>query len=205
MLFIGILSVLIVSANGLISTTEKQPSVLLKNAVHGDVYMPVIGLGTGGYGTVNGEGGDYWGPERGHNATVTWLKMGGRRIDTSNNYVSRDGIGTGWKESDVPRSEIFITSKVGPFGYNETLEEFDRILKSLQTDYVDLLLIHWPGGFSNSESPSYKRSETWRALETLFQQNKVNHQILRRENKCLFIRFVQLVSVIIKSIILSKS
>jgi len=77
-------------------SVQEQPTVRLMNAVHGEVFMPVIGLGTGGYGRPNGSGGEYWGPEQGHNATVAWLKMGGRRIDTSGDYASRDGIGTGW-------------------------------------------------------------------------------------------------------------
>ncbi|CAF1092622.1 unnamed protein product [Rotaria sp. Silwood1] len=47
--------------------------------------------GTGGYGQPDGSGGEYWGPEQGHNATVAWLKMGGRRIDTLDDYASRDG------------------------------------------------------------------------------------------------------------------
>lgn len=182
MLFVGILSILIFSTHGLVSTVKKQPTVQLKNAVHGDIYMPVVGLGTGGYGNANGEGGEYWGSELGHNATLTWLKVGGRLIDSAGSYLSRDGIGSGWKASGVPRSEIFITSKVRPNGYDETFEEFDKILKSLQTDYVDLLLIHWPGSLTNPPNPPCKqnqttwakcRVETWRALETLFQQDKV--------------------------------
>ena len=62
---------------------KEQTSIRLRNAAQEDVFMPVIGLGTGGYGTPNGVGGEYWGRDQGHNATLTWLKMGGRRIDTS--------------------------------------------------------------------------------------------------------------------------
>lgn len=164
---------------------KEQPTVQLKNAAHGEVLMPVVGLGTGGYGEPDGKGGEYWGPEQGHNATVAWLQMGGRRIDSADNYLSRDGIGTGWKASGVPRSEIFITSKVDPTGYNEALEQFAGILQSLQTDYVDLLLIHWPGirpGIVNATDPPCARGQstwtecriqTWRALETIFKQERV--------------------------------
>ncbi|CAF4221508.1 unnamed protein product, partial [Adineta steineri] len=95
-------------------SVNQQPTVRLMNAAHGEVLMPVVGLGTGGYGEPDGSGAEYWGPEQGHNATLAWLKMGGRRIDTSNDYASRDGIGTGWVASGIPRSEIFITSKVDP-------------------------------------------------------------------------------------------
>jgi diketogulonate reductase-like aldo/keto reductase len=166
-------------------SVKEQPTVRLMNAAHGEVLMPVVGLGTGGYGQPDGSGGEYWGCEQGHKATVAWLKMGGRRIDTSDDYASRDGIGTGWVASDVPRSEIFITSKVDPSGYDQALEEFDGILKSLQTDYIDLLLIHWPGEVPNKSDkpiPPCKhgqstwaecRIQTWRALETLFKQERV--------------------------------
>ncbi|CAF5079539.1 unnamed protein product [Rotaria sp. Silwood1] len=52
---------------------------------------------------------------------------------------------TGWVTSGVPRSEMFITPKVNPSGYDQALEEFAGILESLQTEYIDLLLIHWTG------------------------------------------------------------
>lgn len=193
--FIGVLfiiSILCITAE--MNSIKDQPTVQLMNAAHGDVLMPVVGLGTGGYGQPDGTGGEYWGPEQGHNATVEWLKLGGRRIDTSDDYESRDGIGTGWKASGIPRSEIFITSKVDPSGYDKALEEFDGILKSLQTDYVDLLLIHWPGaqpGDSSKPIPSCKqgqstwtecRIQTWRALEAIFKQERVRYICFLSEN-----------------------
>jgi diketogulonate reductase-like aldo/keto reductase len=162
-------------------SVKDQPTVRLMNAVHGEVFMPVVGLGTFGYGRSDGSRGEYWGPEQGHNATVAWLKMGGRRLDSSDDYASRDGVGTGWVASGVPRSEIFITSKVDPYGYNETLEQFAAILKSLQTNYIDLLLIHWPGRASGSynypclqgqSTWSKCRIQTWQALETIFNQGQ---------------------------------
>lgn len=186
--YISIFTLFIVSIPygiGKINAIKEQRTVRLMNAARGEVLMPVVGLGTGGYGTPDGKGGEYWGPEQGHNATVEWLKAGGRRIDTSDNYGSRDGIGTGWKASGVARSEIFITSKVDPSGYNETLEAFAGILTSLQTDYVDLLLMHWPGARSSASEeaiPSCKqgrstwtecRIQTWQALEKIFQQKQV--------------------------------
>jgi len=87
--------------------------------------------------------------------------------------------------SGVPRSQIFITSKVDPSGYDQALEEFAGILKSLQTDYIDLLLIHWRGelpGRSDKPVPpceqgqstwTERRIQTWRALETIFKQKRV--------------------------------
>jgi diketogulonate reductase-like aldo/keto reductase len=166
---------------------KEQPTVRLMNAVHGDVLMPVVGLGTFGYSGPDGSHGEYWGPAQGHNATVAWLKAGGRRLDSADDYLSSDGVGTGWVASGVPRSEIFITSKVEPIGYTETLLQFAAILKSLKTDYIDLLLVHWPGGFSRSSIfPCFKgqstwaqcRMQTWQALETIFNQSKVTFSSL---------------------------
>jgi diketogulonate reductase-like aldo/keto reductase len=180
-LFGVLLTVWILDDTVEMKSVKEQPSVRLMNAVRGEVLMPVVGLGTGGYSRPDEAGGEYWGPEQGHNATVAWLKAGGRRIDSADNYASRDGIGTGWKASSVPRSEIFLTSKLEPMGYNESLEDFAGILKSLQTDYVDLLLIHWPAHLGGGEPPCKQgqytwaecRIQTWRALETLLQQERV--------------------------------
>ncbi len=163
-------------------SVKEQPSVRLMNAVHGEVLMPVSGLGTFGYGRPDGSRGEYWGPEQGYNATLAWLKLGGRRLDSSAGYDSRDGVGAGWVASGVPRSEIFLTSKVNPYGYNESLEEFAGILTSLKTNYIDLLLVHWPGQRSSSYNyPCLQgqstwaqcRIQTWRALETIFNTGKV--------------------------------
>jgi diketogulonate reductase-like aldo/keto reductase len=168
----------ILCANSEMKSVKEQPTVRLMNAVHGEVLMPVAGLGTFGYGRPDGSRGEYWGPEQGHNSTVAWLKLGGRRLDSADDYASRDGVGTGWVASGVPRSEIFITSKVDPYGYNETLDQFDGILTSLQTNYIDLLLIHWPGRPPGSGAPhpclqgqstwAQCRIQTWQAIETIF-------------------------------------
>jgi diketogulonate reductase-like aldo/keto reductase len=172
----------ILCAASAMKNVKDQPSVRLMNAVHGEVLMPVAGLGTFGYGRPDGSHGEYWGNEQGYNSTLAWLKAGGRRLDGSQGYASSDGVGAGWVASGVPRSEIFITSKVSISDYDQALEAFDNILKSLQTNYIDLLLIHWPGEASGRPGPSCKqgqptwaecRIQTWRALETIFKQERV--------------------------------
>ncbi len=119
MYFQHIFSVVLFTISILCATVEMrsvkdQPTVRLMNAVHGEVLMPVAGLGTFGYGRPDGSRGEYWGPEQGYNATVAWLKLGGQRLDSSDDYASRDGVGAGWVASGVPRSEVFLTSKVDP-------------------------------------------------------------------------------------------
>ncbi len=187
MSFQHIFSIVLFTITIICATTEmkpvkEQPTVRLMNAVHGEVLMPVVGLGTSGYGRPDGSHGEYWGPEQTHNATVAWLNMGGRRIDSSDHNDSNYAIGTAWRASGVPRSEIFITSKVYPLGYNETLEDLAGLLQSLQTDYLDLLLIHWPGASSLPTPPCKQgqstwtecRIQTWRAFETIFKQERVS-------------------------------
>jgi diketogulonate reductase-like aldo/keto reductase len=188
MYFQHIYSVVLFTTSILCATAEMksvkdQPTVRLMNAVHGEVLMPVTGLGTFGYGRPDGSRGEYWGPVQGYNATVAWLKLGGRRLDSSGDYASRDGVGAGWVASGVPRSDVFLTSKIDPFGYNETLDQFADILTSLQTTYIDLLLIHWPGRetWNPHDHPCLEgeptwakcRIQSWQALETIFNTGKV--------------------------------
>lgn len=101
------------------------------------------------------------------NAVLTALKHGYRLIDTAAIYGNEAGVGEALKKTDVPRSEIFLTTKVwnNNQGYKRTLMAFENSLRLLQTDYVDLYLIHWP--------VAGKFKETWRALETLYKSGKV--------------------------------
>eukprot|EP01113_Clastostelium_recurvatum_P046061 TRINITY_DN8017_c0_g1_i3.p1 TRINITY_DN8017_c0_g1~~TRINITY_DN8017_c0_g1_i3.p1 ORF type:complete len:395 (+),score=83.42 TRINITY_DN8017_c0_g1_i3:22-1206(+) len=163
-----------------ISGKPVVPSVRLSNAARPGLMMPAVGLGTGGYGTKDGKGGEYWDPAQGHNATVAWLQLGGPRIDASDDYQSVTGVGSGWVASGVSREDIFITSKINPHGYDQALQDFAQNLKDLQTEYVDLLLIHWPGTQPGTTPPpplpckeangtwAACRLGTWKALEKIY-------------------------------------
>jgi hypothetical protein len=70
-----VFAILIINSASEGGSISDQPYVRLMNAARGEVLMPVVGLGTGGYGLPNGTSGEYWGPEQGHNATVAWLKI----------------------------------------------------------------------------------------------------------------------------------
>lgn len=121
------------------------------------IEMPRVGLGT--YKSDNG--GEVV-------QAVHWaLEAGYRSIDTASMYQNEAGIGRAVTESPVPREEIFITSKVwnSDQGYESTLDSCAGSLERLQTDYIDLLLIHWP-------SRSHM-ADTWRALEELLAAGKV--------------------------------
>lgn len=129
-----------------------KQSVKLNNGVE----MPILGFGTfkveDGKETIE--------------SVKHALKVGYRHIDTAAIYRNEEGVGQAIKESGIPREDIFLTSKVwnSDQGYDSTLAAFKLSLEKLQTDYLDLYLIHWPQALNR---------ETWRALETLYADGKV--------------------------------
>ncbi|MBO0409814.1 aldo/keto reductase [Enterococcus hulanensis] len=94
-------------------------------------------------------------------AVAAALKSGYRHFDTATIYKNEAWLGEALAESDVKREDLFITSKVWNSNttYDETIAAFHESLKLLQTDYLDLYLIHWP-------SEGY--NEKWRAMESLY-------------------------------------
>lgn len=78
------------------------------------------------------------------NAVKTALEMGVRHIDTAHAYQNERSVGRAVKESGIPREEIWITTKLWPSEYGEgkTSQAIDKMLKRLDTDYIDLLLLH---------------------------------------------------------------
>ncbi len=119
--------------------------------------MPSLGLGVlfaKNYGEVE-------------NAVQAALDIGYRKIDTASAYQNEEGVGQAIADSSVDRSDIFLTTKVWNTeqGYDKTLNSFQESLERLQTNYIDLYLIHWP--VKNKFIASY------RALEELYAQKKV--------------------------------
>ena len=74
------------------------------------------------------------------------LAAGYRHIDTAQGYKNEESVGRGIKESGVAREEIFLTTKVwnGNHSYELAKASIEKSLHELGTDYLDLLLIHWP-------------------------------------------------------------
>ena len=153
------------------------------NAAQTGMKMPVTGIGTGSYSHEpnSGRPGEVWNDTVAEKAMKEWLALGGRRIDGSAGYGDQVGVGNAIKASGIPRKEIFMTSKVSLVGYNETFTEMKQILSDLQMDYVDLLLIHWPGLRGSSTDPSCQsnatswrdcRQSVWKAVETLYKDGK---------------------------------
>ena len=94
------------------------------------------------------------------------LKLGYRLIDTAASYFNEEAVGRAIKASGIPREELFVTSKlwVQDAGYENTLKAFDKSLKALGFDYLDLYLIHQPYG-------DYFGS--WRAMEKLMKDGYI--------------------------------
>lgn len=97
---------------------------------------------------------------------LTALKTGYRLIDTASSYQNEKAVGEAIRKSGIPREELFITTKayIQEMGYEKTKLAFERSLKNLGLDYLDLYLIHMPFG-------DYYGA--WRAMEELYEQGKI--------------------------------
>ena len=96
-------------------------------------------------------------------------------LDTASFYQTETYVGEAVKESKIPREEFFLVSKVwkDEMGYDNTLRAFEQTLKNLQTDYLDLYLIHWPKPSPDCENWKKLDIETWKALEKLYHEKRV--------------------------------
>lgn len=94
------------------------------------------------------------------------LEVGYRSIDTAQSYFNEEEVGSAMKKSGIPREEIFLTSKVWVehCGYEKTKKSVEESLRKLQTDYLDLMLLHQP---FNDYYGAY------RALEDLYDEGKL--------------------------------
>jgi 2,5-diketo-D-gluconate reductase A len=102
-------------------------------------------------------------------AAVAALEVGYRSIDTAAAYQNEAGVGQALARTDVPREEIFLTTKVwnDQQGYDATLRAFDASAKRLGQEVVDLYLIHWPVPAKDAYV------DTWRALLELRSQGRI--------------------------------
>ena len=136
-------------------TTASAP--LMLNA-HG-AQIPALGFGTS--------------PMTGSMAAgeiVAALKAGYRHIDAARKYGTEPVVGEGLRASGVPRKDIFLTTKVSHENLHaaDFAKSVDASLKALGTDYVDLLLVHWP-------NPEIPLAETMPALAKAKRDGKARH------------------------------
>jgi len=94
------------------------------------------------------------------------IDVGYRLIDTAASYGNEESVGNAIKVSGVPRNELFVTTKlwIADTGYDRTKAAFDRSMKKLQLDYLDLYLIHQPYGDVYG---------SWRAMEELYREGRI--------------------------------
>ncbi|KOF17164.1 aldo/keto reductase [Ensifer adhaerens] len=104
------------------------------------IEATVSGIPQIGYGTWNRSA------EEAYQGVIWALEAGCRHIDTAQGYNNEQHVARGIKDAGVPRNEIFITTKVKPenYGPGAVMPSVMESLEKLQTDQVDLLLLHWP-------------------------------------------------------------
>ena len=117
------------------------------------VKMPLVGFGT-----------FMLGSETCKNAVVAAIQNDYRMIDTAEAYGNEKEVGDGIQQSGIDRKELFLVTKVNFKSYENAEQTVMQSLKNLQTDYLDLLLLHWP--FANYYA-------AWRVLEKLYAAGKV--------------------------------
>jgi diketogulonate reductase-like aldo/keto reductase len=172
------------SPNGTASSTARpdMPHYPLFNAAEPGTTFPAIGFGSGAYGSdpecearpgcmsiASGCG------DCAYASMLTWLRSGGRRLDLAHGYNNDAAVARAIADSGVPRSELFILSKIS-LGHADALLQISNILRDLETDYVDALLIHWPRRGGTGLDPLCNppvderacRISTWRAMLEIF-------------------------------------
>lgn len=103
------------------------------------------------------------------------IDVGYRYFDTASFYGTEEYLAEAIEMSRIPREEFFITSKLwkDEMGYEDAKAAFERTLKRLRTDYLDMYLIHWPLPYPGYQEWKKLDIETWRALEELYEQGKI--------------------------------
>ena len=123
--------------------------------LHNGVEMPTLGYGV-----------FLVSPDECERCVTDALSVGYRLIDTAQAYQNEEGVGNAWRKSGVKREDLFLVTKVwiSNNGEEKAAKSIDESLRKLQTDYVDLLLIHQAYGDVFG---------TWRAMEKAYREGKV--------------------------------
>ena len=140
--------------------------MILRNGIE----IPDIGFGT--WNIPYGEGCE--------KAVFEAIKAGYRHIDTAGAYGNERSVGLGVKAAIregliKDRSDVFITSKLWNTNrsYNKAFRGFDKSMRNLDLDYIDLYLIHWPANKMKYKNPDEVNATTWEALEEIYEEGRV--------------------------------
>ena len=128
------------------------PTVKLVNGVE----IPQLGLGTSHHGGFSEE------------TFSHALGLGVRLIDTAQRYGTEEAIGQCIARTGTERRDLFLTTKLWPQHYGTCSEATARSLSNLNTDYLDLYLLHWPQAFDGTSI-----AEVWRSMELQLESEKV--------------------------------
>ncbi len=122
-----------------------------------------------GFGTYNAKGGDNL------QMIKDAIEVGYRYFDTASLYGTERVLGQAMKESGIPRDQFMIASKmwIDEMGYENAKAALQRSLARLQTDYLDLYLIHWPRPNEFDDNWKELDLKTWRAMEEMVEEGKV--------------------------------
>lgn len=140
--------------------------MMKKIILNNGVEIPIVGSGTNTFGKVENQ---YTGDLRGDAEEIDWaIENGYRHFDSAQLYRNEEVLGDGLKKSSLPREDFFITTKLntreGYKGADWVHAEIEKSLEKLQTDFVDLFLIHFPWGNHD------EILEAWNILEDYYKR-----------------------------------
>lgn len=128
------------------------------------VILPEVGFGT--YKATEGNG---------EQVILDALEVGYRYFDTASFYGNETEIGKAIRKSGIERKDLFLSSKVWKteMGYQETKQALEASLDRLQSDYLDMYLIHWPKAAFDAVDWKETMQATWSAMEEMHAQGRV--------------------------------
>jgi len=136
--------------------SRRQKEIMKNVVLNNGVEMPILGFGVFQIAD----------PVDCERSVRDAIDIGYRLIDTAASYGNEDSVGNAIKSSGVERKELFVTTKlwIADTGYEKTKAAFDRSMKRLQLDYLDLYLIHQPYGDVYG---------AWHAMEELYRERRI--------------------------------
>lgn len=136
--------------------------------MHNGIAIPVLGLGTW-----------FIDNDQAEKAVQQAVCCGYRHFDTAQAYGNEEGLGKGILSCGIPRSELFITSKIAAEwkSYDQAVSSIEESLRKLQLSYLDLMIIHspqpWEAVNQSNHRYSLENKEVWRALEDAYMAKKI--------------------------------